>query len=286
MTGTQLVGPLALFLLMSVVGLSLTPADFRRVAEAPRAVVWGTLGQLALLPPMTFGLVWLLDLPPIFGAGALLVAVSPGAGISNILTALAGANTALSVTLTAVASLLAVVTLPVIAAVGLRMFSDDAVDVDVPVVSLVLQLSFSLLLPIALGMWVHVRWPGFALRNAHRLQRAALAAIALLVGLAVAFGEESDLSFRDVEVGLLGGGLWTLSAMAIGWSVAAALRLPSDDRFTLMIEFAARNVAVATIVAISGLKRMDLSLFSAAYLAVGYPLCALAVVWRRRVRHG
>jgi BASS family bile acid:Na+ symporter len=286
MTGTQLVGPLALFLLMSVVGLSLTPADFRRVAEAPRAVVWGTLGQLALLPPMTFGLVWLLDLPPIFGAGALLVAVSPGAGISNILTALAGANTALSVTLTAVASLLAVVTLPVIAAAGLRMFSDDAVDVDVPVVSLVLQLSFSLLLPIALGMWVRVRWPGFALRNAHRLQRAAFAAIALLVGLAVAFGEEGDLSFRDVEVGLLGGGLWTLSAMAIGWSLAAALRLPSDDRFTLMIEFAARNVAVATIVAISGLKRMDLSLFSAAYLVVGYPLCALAVVWRRRVRHG
>jgi BASS family bile acid:Na+ symporter len=270
---------------MSVVGLALTPADFRRVAESPRAAIGGTLAQIALLPPMTLLVVWLLELPPVFGAGAVLVAVSPGAGISNILTALAGANTALSVTLTGIASLLSVVTLPVIAAAGLRWFTDGAVDVDVPVASLVLQLTVSLLIPIALGMWVRLRWPEFALRSAPALQRAAFAAIALLVTLAVVFGEdEQQLTFRDAEAGLVGAGVWTLAAMAIGWGVAALLRLPSDDRFTLLIEFSARNITVATIVAISGLGRVDLSLFSAAYLVVGYPLCALAVVWRRRLR--
>jgi BASS family bile acid:Na+ symporter len=278
---TQLVGPLALFLLMSVVGLTLTPADFRRVAESPRVAVIGTLAQFALLPPMTLALVWLLGLPPVFGAGAVLIAASPGAGLSNILTALARANTALSVTLTGVASLLSVVTLPVIAAAGLRMFSQDSVHVEVPVVSLVLQLSGSLVLPIGLGMWVRARWPDFALRNARVIQRIAFAAIALLVSLAIAFGEQGDLSVRDAEAGLLGGVAWTLCAMALGWGVGAALRASPDDRFTLLIEFGARNVAVATIVAISGLQRADLGLFSAAYLATGYPLCALAVAWRR-----
>jgi BASS family bile acid:Na+ symporter len=284
-TPTQLVGPLALFLLMSVVGLTLTPADFRRVVESPRAVVVGTLAQLALLPPMTLAVVWLLALPPIFGAGAVLVSASPGAGLTIILTALARANTALSVTLTAVASLLSVVTLPVIAAAGLRMFSHDAVDVEVPVGGLVLQLSASLLVPIGLGMSVRARWPDFALRNARLLQRAAIAAIAVLVALAIVLGgEESQLSFRDAEAGLLGAAVWTLSAMALGWGVGTALRLSSVDRFTLLIEFGARNVAIATIVAIAALERLDLSLFSAAYLAGGYPICLRAALWRRRRR--
>jgi BASS family bile acid:Na+ symporter len=280
---TQLVGPAALFLLMGVVGLMLTPADFRRVAEAPRAVIGGTLAQLALLPLMTLAVVWLLGLPPVFGARAVQVAISPGAGVSNILTALARANTALSVTLTAVASLLSVLTIPVIGAIALRAFHGQ-VEVEVPVVPLLAQLSVSLVLPIGLGMWVRARWPDFARRNARVVQRAAFAGIALLVTLAIAFGEEVELGVRDVELGLLGAAVWTLGAMALGWGVGAVLRLPSDDRFTLLIEFGARNVTVATIIAISALQRIDLGLFSAAYFAVGYPACALAVAWRRRLR--
>ena len=101
-------GPYGLFVLMTIVGMELTVDDFRRVVAAPRAVIGGTLGQLLLLPLMTWGLVVGLGLAPIFGAGAVLVAVSPGAGISNVLAAVARANVALSVTLTAFASVLAV----------------------------------------------------------------------------------------------------------------------------------------------------------------------------------
>ena len=83
---------------------------------------------------------------------------------------------------------------------------------------------------------------------------------------------------------LLAAGVWTLSAMAIGWGVAGLLRLPADDRFTFLIEFSARNIAVATIVAMSGLGRIDLSFFSGVYAMVGYPLTATAVLLRRRMR--
>lgn len=284
MSDFQLVGPLVLFCLMMIVGLELTPADFRRVAEAPRAVVGGTLGQIVLLPLMTWGLVLWLDLPPVFGAGAVLVAVSPGAGISNILTALAGANIALSVTLTAIASILSVVTLPTIAALGMRLFLPETDSVSVPVVMLIGQLTVSLLLPIGLGMWIRLRWTELAFRHVRNLQRGALIAIALLITLAIVFGDGPELAFEDAQAGILGAVGWTFFAMAIGWCVALALRLSPDDRFTFLIEFSARNIAVATIVALSGLERLDLTLFAGAYVATGYPLCTLAVLLRRRLR--
>ena len=156
---TQATGPVVLFLLMSVVGLELTVADFRRVAQNPGAIIVGTIAQVLLLPLMTWAIVWLFALDPVFGAGAILVAVSPGAGISNILTAVARANPALSVTLTAVASVLAVVTLPTVASFGMAFFLGTSSDVEVPVATLIGQLVFMLLVPITLGMWLRARRP-------------------------------------------------------------------------------------------------------------------------------
>lgn len=283
MSGTQIVGPLSLFVLMWIVGLELTPADFRRVLGAPAAVIGGTLAQLLLLPLMTWAVVVLLDVSPVFGAGAILVAASPGAGMSNILTALARANTALSVTLTAVASLLSVFTLPAFAALGMRVFLGDRLEVEVPVGALTLQLLLALLLPIGLGMLTRARRPDLARRYGPRIQRWAIVGLVAVIVLAAAFGEEPPpVDMADVRRGFLAAGVWTLAAMAIGWSVAFCLRLEAADRFTFLIEFSARNVAVATIVALSGLERLDLTFFGGVYVAVGYPLAGAAVVWRRR----
>jgi BASS family bile acid:Na+ symporter len=281
---TQLIGPLVLFVLMAVVGLELTWDDFRRVLSAPRAVLGATFAQILLLPLWTWLVVRGLDVSPVFGAGAVLIALSPGAGISNILTALGGANTALSVTLTALASVLAVVTLPTIAAAGLRFFLGEAAPIEVPVLLLFGQLVFALLLPIALGMWLRARHPDWAARWRRGLQRFAMLGIAVLTiaGFASGGGSGSELGLADVREGLVAAAVWTLGAMALGWGVAFALGLPDADRFTCLIEFSTRNVAVAAIVALSGLQRLDLALFSAGYVMIGYPLAFAAVVWRRR----
>ncbi len=282
MEAVQLVGPLILFILMGVVGLELVPADFRRVLAAPRAVIGGTLAQVILLPLMTWGVVWITGVPPVFGAGAILVALAPGAGMSNILAVIAGANAALSVTLTAVASVVTVLALPTIASVGIRFFLSDGIDVEVPVAPLIAQLAVALLLPLTLGMWVRWRFREFALRNRTRLQRAAMLLIVIILAAAVALdGGASVAAFEDPVRVLVAAGLWTLAAMSIGWLVAAALGLPDDDRFTFLIEFGARNVAVSAIVALSGLGRLDLTLFSAAYMAIGYTMVWAVVFWRR-----
>jgi BASS family bile acid:Na+ symporter len=279
---TAVAGPIVLFLLMTIVGLELTTDDFRRVLQVPRAVVGGTVAQWLLLPAMTWLVVWLLGVNPVFGAGAVLVAVSPGAGISNILVALARANTALSVSLTATASAFAVVTLPVFASLGMSLFIDDAVDVEVPVASLIGQLTVSLLLPISLGMWLRARNPWRAAQLAPRLQKITMVVIAVVVGFGIAFAPEEQVNFEGSEVALVAAGVWTLLAMALGWGTAAVLRLSAEDRFTYLIEFSARNIAVAAIVAMSGLDRIDFTFFGGLYFMVGYPLAAFAVWLRRR----
>jgi BASS family bile acid:Na+ symporter len=282
MTVTHIAGPLVLFLLMFAVGLELTPSDFRRVLASPRAVIGGTLGQIILLPAMTFAVVWGLGLNPVFGAGAILVAISPGAGMSNVLAALGRGNVALSVTLTAMASVLAVVTLPTIASFGMQGFLGDEILVDVPVVTLMFQLFVSLLLPISLGMAMRARHPERAAILAPRFHRLIMVLVFAIVVFAVGFAEDDQVDYTGSGLAFVGAGVWTLSAMIIGWGLGHLLGLDERDRFTFLIEFSARNVAVAAIVAMSGLGRLDFTLFSGIYAAVGYPMAAMVVLWRRR----
>ena len=195
-----------LFLLMTVVGLKLTPADFRRVVSAPRAVIGGTLAQIALLPLLTWAVVSALGVSPVLAAGAIIVAVAPNAGITTLLAALARANIALAVTLTALASVLCTVTLPTIAAFGLRVLLGEAVAIDVPVAALIAQLALSLLLPIGIGMTLRAQRPEFVARNLRHLQRAVMIAIGALIAIAIPFVDTAELgklSFTDAPAALV-----------------------------------------------------------------------------------
>jgi len=284
MANQHIVGPIILFLLMTMVGLELRAADFARVLRAPRAVIGGTVGQWLLLPLMTFFLVEAMGISPSFGAGAILLAVSPGAGMSNIATAFARANIALSVTLTAMASVFAVVTLPLFSSLVMELYLDEAARVDVPVAGLMLQLFVSLFLPIGLGMWLRTWSPKRAEALAPRLQRMTFVVIGAAVAIGFATSDASGESlFEGAGRAAVAAAVWTVLAAAIGWGVARAMRLPPDDRFTFVIEFAARNIAVTAIVAMSGLDRLDLTLFSGLYGAIGYPIVIAAVLVRRRL---
>ena len=196
--------------------------------------------------------------------------------------ALARANVALSVTLTAVASMLAVVTLPTVASLGMRVFLGDEAAVELPVANLMGQLSLSLLLPISLGMWLRTRQPKLADRLTPIVHRLTIASLALVVVVTVAFNDASSINTEGSGLAFVAAGVWVIAAMGIGWSTAALLRLNAEDRFTFLIEFSARNIAVASIVALSGLGRIDLTLFSGVYAAVGYPILGVLVLWRRR----
>ena len=284
-----LLSPVILFLLMVVVGLQLVVDDFRRVLSAPRAVISGTLGQLLLLPLMTWGVVAVLDVPPLFAAGAVLLAATPGAAMSNVMTAVARANVALSVTLTAVASILAVVTLPLLAAVGIATFVDDSFDIDVPILPMVSQLVMFVGAPIGVGMLVRARKPEAAQRYVSRANRFAAFGVLVLTGMGILSGVISGdttsafPSAADFGLSLLAATVWTLLAMAIGWGVATLVRLEGDDRFTFVVEFSARNLALTIILAMASFGRLDLGLFAVAYSMSGFPLVIVVAILRGRL---
>jgi len=175
------------------------------------------------------------------------------------------------------------VTLPLIAAVGVQGFLHDAVDIEIPVAGLVQQLVLVLLAPIGLGMVLRARSPEFAAHYSKQLQRLLFLTFLIFIAMSIAFSDERAVDVEALRGGLLAAALWTVAAGAIGWGLAALLRLPHGDRFTFMIEFGARNMAVATMVALTGLGRLDLTLFSVAYVIVGYPMIGLVTLLRRRV---
>ena len=213
----SLLGPLILLPLMFVVGLQLTPDDFRRVLQSPRAVVGGTLGQLVLLPLMTWAVVVAFDVSPILAAGAVLLAATPGAGMSNVMAAISNANVALSVTLTAVASLLAVITMPLMATFGLSFFVGDALDVNVPVSTLFSQLVFFLGVPIGLGMIVRARRPDASQRYTKAANRFAIVAVLCLTPLSAMSSQNVLPSGSEFMVAFVASFVWTVAAMMGRW---------------------------------------------------------------------
>lgn len=283
MTTLNLVAALMLFTMMSVVGLELTIADFRRVAALPAVIVWGTLAQLSLLPLCTAALLLIYPLAGHIAAGMVLIAAAPGGGISNVFTYLAGANTALSVMLTAAASLAAVVTFPVLSALGIELLLGERIAVEVPVVPLIGQLVVLVVLPIALGMLVRQRRADLARRYATPLRRFTFLAITALIVIAIA-SDTTGLA-ADVTHGLIAAFAWTLMAMGLGWGVARMAGLGRDDSFTFLIEFSVKNVGLAAIVALAVLERPDLAVFFGSYVLIGYPLAALFAAGYRKTVH-
>jgi bile acid:Na+ symporter, BASS family len=261
--------PLITFVLLGVVGASLDRSDFARVLRQPRIVLAGLVGPVLLLPPLAAGLVSVFRPPREIEAGLLLIATCPIGGISNVYSYLAGASAALSVTLTGLSSLLAVLTIPLLDQM-FAMSLGRSFGFTAPTGLLVVQLAAMLALPIATGMWIRQRWPSAPERYRVSLQRLGFGAMAVLLGLVIVNEYERFLSglSRTVPLALTFVGL----SMLAGWLVGSAIRASRGDRFTLAAEFATRNVAIATAIAVTLLNRLEFAIFATTYFLTEVPL--------------
>src|SRR5919112_2922716 len=154
--------PLALAIIMFGLGLDLTIGDFKRVGRAPKAVAVALACQILLLPAICFGLVVLFDLPALLGIGMLLLAASPGGTTANLFSHLFKGDVALNITLTAVNSVISVVTLPIVTGIAIAYY-DRGDDVSVPFGEVVKVFAI-ILVPVAIGMFVRARNGGVAAR--------------------------------------------------------------------------------------------------------------------------
>lgn len=158
---TNLLLPLALGVIMLGLGLGLAVDDFRRIGRYPRAVLVGLFVQTGLLPWVAFALALLFRLPPELAVGLMLLAASPGGATANIYSHLARGDVALNITLTAVNSLLCLLTLPLILNLSLQFFLGQRQYVPPPV-NKIIEVALIILLPVAIGMGIRARAPGYS----------------------------------------------------------------------------------------------------------------------------
>src|SRR5690606_22407066 len=177
-------------------GLSLTVADFKRVLLFPKAIFIGLACQIILLPLIAYALAISLSLSPITAIGLMLLAACPGGATSNMLTYLAKGDLALSVSLTAVASLLTIVTIPIIVQFALEEFSNESQTVRVDAFTMVKQLLIIVVVPVTVGMWVKRAFQNFASRMEKSVKTAS-AIIFILVVVGITY------SIRDVFMSYL-----------------------------------------------------------------------------------
>ena len=273
--------PVLVFLAMVVVGMELTADDFRRVARQPWAVAEATLGQCLLLPLIGWLLVHCLVLQPAVARGVLLVAACPSGGMANVYTYFARANVALSVTLTAVSCLAAVLTTPLALAV-LQALGGESTAFPVPFAVLASQLFLLLLLPVLAGMGVRRRWPDITRRHGRALLGASIAALAVLLALIIAQeAEQFAGALADLSAAVA---VLTVLAFGAGWATGWSSGAGWTDCFTVGMIFVARNVGIATAIAVSVLGRVEFAVFATAYFLAQAPILVAAVVVFRRVR--
>lgn len=242
----QLVLSLVLALLVFSVALELRVEDFRRVARMPHSVVCGLIPQFVLLPVGTWLATLVLDLPPNIEAAMILVATCPGGSLSNVITHRGGGNTALSVSISAVASLLALVLTPFhfswmistnpATASWLRTLELDPSDIW-------LSLVFMLAVPMALGLLFGHRLPGLTAKLQKPLANFSLVAL----GAFIVLGVMHERHLLTVEI-LPRFGLVVLHnafGLAFGWIASMAMRVPERDRRAVMIEGGMQNSGLA-----------------------------------------
>lgn len=244
-------------------GLSLVMDDFRRVVRMPRAAMVGFFNQLVLLPVLGFGLCLAFDLKPEYAVGLMILAACPGGVTSNLITHVSKGDLALSISLTAVASVITVFTIPIVTSFSIGYFMNSDVLVELPIGVTMGKIFGITVLPVVIGMVIRRLAPEFA-KSMDRPMRIASTVIftAVVLGLVVSQREILGSSFAAV-------GLVTLTlnvvTMGIGFFSARALRLELPQALAITIESGIQNGTLAITVAVSILHNSAMGIPPAVY---------------------
>ncbi|GAB3484066.1 bile acid:sodium symporter family protein [Amycolatopsis cihanbeyliensis] len=245
---TTVLLPVALAVIMFGLGLSLTVKDFARVLAYPRAVLVALGCQIVLLPAACFGLVHLLGLAPELAVGMMLLAASPGGTTANLFSHLAHGDVALNITLTAVNSVLAVVTLPVVVNLSLDYFLGDGAAIGLQF-GKTLQVFAIVLIPVVLGLLARSKAPGLAARAGRPVKLLSVIFLVATIAAAV-FQERANIAGYLADVGVAAV-LFSGLSIAVGYLAPRLFRVGVRQSIAAAMEIGIHNSVLAITVALS-----------------------------------
>jgi BASS family bile acid:Na+ symporter len=271
--------PATLGVVMLGLGLALTTADFARVLAAPRAVVVCLVCQLVVLPLLCFAMVELVDLPPVFAVGMMILVASPGGTMANLFSHLARGDVALNVTLTAVNSVVAVVTLPVVVGLSANHFLADDAAVGLQADKLV-QVFAVVLVPVAVGMWLNRSFPRFSERMRGPVKKTSVVVLAVMLVGTVVQNRETIFS----HMGTVGGVALALTVLSFGvgyWAPRLA-GVGREQSIASAMEIGVHNAVLAMTVAASVFDSLDMVVPAAVYGTLMFVPAGLAAFYFAR----
>ena len=261
---TQIFLPVSLAIIMFGMGLTLVVSDFGRLFAYPKEVFIGLFNQLIFLPLIGFLIILLFDLDSSMAIGIMILSLCPGGPTSNLITQVARGNIGLSVTLTALASLITVFTIPIILSESISYFTGETdVIIELPVVQTMLQILVITVIPVSIGMVIRKKNESFALRM-ERPMRIASTVLFVIIFLLVMIANKDLIVQAMKEVGLATL-LLNLSTMSLGYFTAKIFGIKGKSQISITIESGIQNGTLAFVIATTILNNVEMGLPTGAY---------------------
>jgi len=253
----------SLIIIMLGMGLSLQIQDFKRIVAYPKAMLVGIFNQIVILPILGYALVSFFNIQPEIAIGVMILAACPGGPTSNLITHLAKGDTALSVSLTAVSSLITIITIPFIINFALIEFIAKGQVIQLDVSKTILQIFVIVIIPVSIGMWIKHYKTAFAERM-EKPVRTASGIVLVLVILGIIIKEKENVIPYFQQAGWITLAL-NLISMTIGYFSAKIFNLNKKQAIAISIESGIQNGTLAISIAAVLLGRPDFAIAPAIY---------------------
>ena len=274
------IAPFCLIIIMFGLGLGLTVADFKRLTKYPGDFIVGFFGQVILLPIVAFILIHIISLPPELALGTMLIAAAPGGVMSNILTKFANGDVALSVTLTAIISLISVITVPFII-FNSAGFLNIEIGKEISMLNIALKMFVAVTVPVALGMIVRALMSDFVIAKTLLVQRLSL--ILFLIVFAAIWIEEWDRITSFIQRAGLIALVLNLTMIFLGYYLAKFLASGVAQRKCISLECGLQNGTLALFVGTQLFDNVVFMVPTAAYALIMFSTATIFVLIVRKI---
>ena len=274
------IAPVCLAIIMFGLGLGLTVSDFTRLLKIPRDFIVGFFGQVILLPIVAFILIQIISLPPEIALGTMIIAAAPGGVMSNILTKFANGDVALSISLTAVVSLISVITVPLIVYNSAGFLGIEIVK-EISMLNIALKMFVAVTVPVIFGMIVRALMTDFIVSKTLLVQRLSL--ILFLVIFTAIWVEEWDRITSFIQRAGLIALILNLTMIFLGYYLAKYLTSGVEQRKCISLECGLQNGTLALFVTTQLFDNVVFAVPTAAYALIMFTTATIFVLIVRKI---
>lgn len=245
-TLTQIALPIAIILIMTGVGLSLTPADFKRVLKQPKAFFLGALCQMLLLPLIAIAVIAATGLSGELAIGLFILSLCPGGATSNLYSYLSKADVGLSVSLTAVIGMITPFTIPLLAVWAINFYGSEGEQFQLPIITTWIKLMIVTVIPVLIGMGIRAKWTNFAKRSETYVSWLSMAVLAfVIISICINLGDKLiDFTIATGPAVII----LNLTTMSLGYFSGRFLLHQEAESRTITLEVGMQNGTLALLI--------------------------------------